>query len=133
MLRKRGHEVVTADCIAAARAAANGAEARFDLLLSDVELPDGNGLQLMRELGGRGGWLGIAMSGFGTEEDLQLSREAGFLDHLTKPIDLNRLDAAIRRATGPLAERVDDIEAFRPRTDANASGEFPIARTHEAR
>jgi DNA-binding NtrC family response regulator len=38
------------------------------------------------------------MSGFGTEEDVKLSREAGFFEHLTKPIDINRLEAAIQRA-----------------------------------
>jgi PAS domain S-box-containing protein len=129
VLRRRGHDVVTADCIAAARATVAGANAPFDLLLSDVELPDGSGPELMRELGARGGWLGIAMSGFGTEEDLQLSRDAGFLDHLTKPIDLNRLDAVIRRAAGQRGDHADEIEPFRSRTDANASGEFPIART----
>ena len=131
VLRRRGHDVVTADCIAAARATVNGADPPFDLLLSDVELPDGSGPELMRELGARGGWIGVAMSGFGTEEDLQLSRDAGFLDHLTKPIDLNRLGAVIRRVTGPGGEHAEEIEPFRSRTDASASGEFPIARTHE--
>ena len=75
------------------------ADVPFDLLLSDIELPDGDGLQLMRELKAGRPMAGIAMSGFGAEEDLRHSREAGFFDHLTKPIDLNRLDAAIRRAT----------------------------------
>lgn len=37
-------------------------------------------------------------SGFGTEEDLRRSRDAGFHDHLTKPIDVARLEAAIRLA-----------------------------------
>jgi DNA-binding response OmpR family regulator len=128
VLRKRGHEVVTADCIAAARASATEPDAPFDLLLSDIELPDGNGLELMRELGARGGWLGIAMSGFGTDEDLQLSRDAGFLDHLTKPIDLNQLDAVIRRATGQGGDRAEVLEPFRPRTDASGSGTHPGAR-----
>jgi len=99
VLRERGHDVVTADRIATARAAVDEAKVPFDLLLSDIELPDGDGLYLMRELNVGGDMLGIAVSGFGAEEDLRLSREAGFSDHLTKPIDLNRLEAAIRRAT----------------------------------
>ncbi len=98
VLRRRGHEVVTADRLATAFAAVNEAEGPFDLLLSDIELPDGTGLDLIRELNAGGVLPGIAMSGFGTEEDLRFSREAGFADHLTKPIDLNRLDAAIRGA-----------------------------------
>ena len=130
MLRQRGHEVVTADRIAAARAAVDRAEAPFDLLLSDIELPDGSGLELMRELGARGGMPGIAMSGFGAEEDLQLSREAGFLDHLTKPIDLNRLDAAIHRAAARAAGRevelVDEDGAFRSRAWGSDSGVFRL-------
>ena len=104
------------------------AQARFDLILSDVELPDGNGLELMRELAARGNWLGIAMSGFGTEEDLQLSREAGFFDHLTKPIDLNQLDDAIHRATSRVRESAEEDEPFRLRTQGTDSGEFELAQ-----
>ncbi len=99
VLRRRGHDVVTAARVAAARAAVDEATVPFDLLLSDIELPDGDGLYLMRELSAGRRMPGIAVSGFGAPEDLRLSREAGFLDHLTKPVDLNRLDAAIRRAT----------------------------------
>jgi signal transduction histidine kinase len=99
VLRKRGHNVVTADRVATARAAVDEATVPFDLLLSDIELPDGDGLYLMRELGARTPMVGIAVSGFGGEEDRRQSREAGFFDHLTKPVDLNRLEAAIHRAT----------------------------------
>jgi len=105
VLRQRGHDVVTADGVAAARAAVDQAKVPFDLLVSDIELPDGDGLYLMRELSAGGDMLGIALSGFGAEEDLRLSREAGFSDHLTKPVDLNRLEAAIRRATSHAAAK----------------------------
>jgi len=110
VLRQRGHDVVTADRVATARAAVDEATVPFDLLLSDIELPDGDGLYLMRELTASGEMLGIAVSGFGAEEDLRQSREAGFVDHLTKPIDLNRLDAAIRRATSRAAGRGGEPE-----------------------
>jgi CheY-like chemotaxis protein len=45
---------------------------------------------------------GIAISGFGTDEDRQRSREAGYAMHLTKPVDFNRLLEAIEQvsATG---------------------------------
>jgi PAS domain S-box-containing protein len=99
VLRQRGHDVVTADRVATARAAVDEATVPFDLLLSDIELPDGDGHYLMRELCASREMPGIAVSGFGADEDLRLSREAGFVDHLTKPIDLTRLEAAIRRAT----------------------------------
>ena len=130
VLRQRGHEVVTAANIAAARAAVHQAAVPFDMLLSDIELPDGSGLDLMRELNARGGMSGIAMSGFGAEEDLQQSREAGFFDHLTKPIDSKRLDAAIHRvaarAAGRQVELVDEEGTFRSRASGSDSAVFRL-------
>jgi PAS domain S-box-containing protein len=101
MLKKRNYNVVPADSLAAARAAAGQAD--FDLLISDIELPDGTGLELIHGMGGGRKMPGIAMSGFGSEEDVQQSAGAGFAEHLTKPIDLNRLESAIRRVTSPVA------------------------------
>jgi PAS domain S-box-containing protein len=92
ILERQGHEVWKADTQAAARSRLD--ERAFDLLISDIELPDGSGLELMRAVAGC--VPGIAMTGFGTEEDIRLSREAGFATHLTKPIDLDTLDEAIR-------------------------------------
>jgi PAS domain S-box-containing protein len=132
VLRKRGHQVVAADCFAAALATVKAAETPFDLLISDIELPDGDGLQLIREIKHIEPMAAIAMSGFGAEEDLQLSREAGFFDHLTKPIDLKRLDEAIRSAiaatakSGRDAKSDDESEPFSLRTDGNSSGAFKI-------
>jgi signal transduction histidine kinase/ActR/RegA family two-component response regulator len=95
MLRGRGHEVTTAATLAAARTAA--ALEAFDLLVSDIELPDGTGLELMRELGGSRRVTGIACSGFGSVEDVEQSREAGFAAHLTKPIEVRLLEETINR------------------------------------
>jgi DNA-binding response OmpR family regulator len=67
-------------------------------VVSDIGLPDGSGLDLMRELGQRWGLRGIALSGYGTEDDVRRSREAGFLQHLTKPVTPRALEAAIRDA-----------------------------------
>ena len=100
MLKKRNYNVVPVDRVSAALAAAG--EAQFDLLISDIELPDGTGLELIHGLGGGRTLPGIAISGFGSEEDLQQSAGAGFAEHLTKPIDLNRLESAIRRVTSPV-------------------------------
>ncbi len=98
VLKRRGHEVVTADCVASARAAVNGASAPFDLLLSDIELPDGDGMNSdaraerpRANSRHRREWLR-------REEDRRQSREAGFVEHLTKPVDMGSLDAAIKRA-----------------------------------
>ena len=131
VLRGRGHDVVTADAVAAAREALRRADRPFDLLLSDIELPDGTGLELMRELAGRGGLQGIAMSGFGTEEDVQLSRAAGFREHLTKPIEPHRLDAALRRAGDPRAADGPDEDDERTPTHTKESGAFPVFSMQE--
>jgi PAS domain S-box-containing protein len=93
----RGHRVSTATNLAAAREEMNGA---FDVLISDIELPDGSGLDLMRELRGR--VPGVAISGFGTAEDVQQSLDAGFALHLTKPVEANRLESAILEVTSTL-------------------------------
>jgi signal transduction histidine kinase len=97
LLRSMGYRVTTAGSVASALEAA--ASEKFDLLISDVGLPDGTGLDLMQQLQSRGPMRGIVLSGFGMEEDVRRSLEAGFSVHLTKPIDLQRLEAAIERVT----------------------------------
>src|SRR5438093_441262 len=72
ILRLNGHEVITAASLAEARAVA--VQERFHLLISDIELPDGSGLELMGELGGGGVLPGLALSGFDSKEDVELSR-----------------------------------------------------------
>ena len=65
--------------------------ARFDLVISDLGLPDLSGHELMRRLHARFNIPGIALSGYGMEADLAQSREAGFKYHLTKPVSFERL------------------------------------------
>jgi PAS domain S-box-containing protein len=93
VLESAGYQVTHASRIADALSLAEAKT--FDLLISDVGLPDGTGLELMRELHQKQGLRGIALSGFGTEEDLAASRAAGFTEHLTKPVDWERLRDAI--------------------------------------
>ena len=95
LLRKRGYEVRAAASVAAGLAMA--VEAHFDLLISDMGLPDGTGIDLMRELSATREVCGIALSGYGMEEDINRSKGVGFREHLTKPIDISRLDAIIQR------------------------------------
>lgn len=69
---------------------------KFDLVVSDLGLPDeGGGLAMMRQLRERHGLAGIAVSGYGMDEDVAQSREAGFSHHLTKPFSLQRLKSLI--------------------------------------
>ena len=95
LLRLRGYLVCTALTVAAALDSA--ANQTFDLLISDVGLPDGTGMDLMRELRRVHGEAlrGIALSGYGMEEDITRSRDAGFDEHLTKPVDMATLEAVI--------------------------------------
>jgi CheY-like chemotaxis protein len=72
----------------------------FDLLLSDISLPDGNGWELLRCLidGGRRPWRAIAMSGQSSMEDLAKSQTAGFEQHLLKPVAPAIVEAILREA-----------------------------------
>jgi CheY-like chemotaxis protein len=72
----------------------------FHVLLSDLELPDGSGLDLMRELRTRHGTQGIAVSGHGGEAVEQSSLAAGFAEHLTKPVTYEQLYKALERLCG---------------------------------
>ena len=96
LLRALGHEVTVAGSVATGLDAAERQDGRFDLVLSDLGLPDGSGLELMAKLHGRYGVRGIALSGYGMEEDVRKSLEAGFERHLTKPINLQALQTAIQ-------------------------------------
>jgi PAS domain S-box-containing protein len=95
ILRNAGFDVIHAGTVAEARRLA--ATKRFDLLISDLGLPDGSGIELMKALRDAQGMKGIALSGFGTDEDVAASAAAGFAAHLTKPVDWDRLRAEIER------------------------------------
>ena len=98
LLVRRGHLVATAHNMRSAMETAVRNE--FDLLISDVALPDGTGLELMMQLHAISGIPGIAISGFGNNGDIKKSLEAGFSEHLVKPIKLEALEAAIGRVIG---------------------------------
>ena len=97
LLERRGHSVVAAANAATAREiAARGGP--FDLLISDLGLPEGDGHALMAEFRKAYGLPGIALSGYGMDQDLERSRQSGFFRHLTKPVDIHALEAAIAAA-----------------------------------
>jgi signal transduction histidine kinase/CheY-like chemotaxis protein len=100
LLRRQGHTVEWAGDMASALDIAG--KASFDLLISDIGLPDGSGLELLQSLRQRG-WKqpAIALSGYGLEQDMQRSFEAGFVAHLTKPTSVERLVEAIAAAMPP--------------------------------
>jgi len=93
LLQRRGHHVISARSMREGLAAA--AKENFDAVVSDLGLPDGTGFELMEKLRAAHGLRGIALSGYGMDEDLRRSREAGFGAHLTKPVDFGQLERAL--------------------------------------
>jgi CheY-like chemotaxis protein len=94
LLTADGHSVVGVKTVAQALAAA--VESTFDLVISDLGLPDGTGTELMEELRDTYGLHGIALSGYGMHDDIARSLAAGFTTHLTKPVDFVHLQRALR-------------------------------------
>jgi len=94
MLERRGYRVTLAHT--ADQAVEKTEREEFDLVISDIGLPDRSGYELMQELSTTKGLRGIALSGFGMENDVSRARAAGFSEHLTKPINFDRLDEAIQ-------------------------------------
>jgi DNA-binding response OmpR family regulator len=92
LLTENGFQVETANSVAAARSMDLE---HVDVIVSDIGLPDGSGLDLMRELRMRTNRPAIALSGFGMESDVNAAEDAGFDLHLTKPVDIDRLLSAI--------------------------------------
>jgi signal transduction histidine kinase/CheY-like chemotaxis protein len=95
LLEELSCDVVSAASFREALAAAKAGP--LDLVISDLGLPDGSGFDLMRTLRDSYGLAGIAVTGYGMEEDVRQGREAGFVDHLVKPITFQRLEGAIDR------------------------------------
>lgn len=96
LLRSFGCVVTTAASVREAMEFAD--QQNFDLLLSDIGLPDGSGHDVMRHVRQRQKIRGIALSGFGQDDDLRRSQEAGFEQHLTKPVNLQTLRQVILHA-----------------------------------
>ncbi|HSS78929.1 MAG TPA: ATP-binding protein [Thermoanaerobaculia bacterium] len=95
LLEGLGHRITIAGTVAGALEAAAATDTPIELVISDLGLPDGSGLDLMRELSRRYRLPGIALSGYGMEEDIEKSRQAGFARHLTKPVTLDLLKDVI--------------------------------------
>ena len=94
MLERHGYEITVAH--SAEQAVEKIRSEDFDLLISDIGLPDRSGYELMREVRLNKDLPGIALSGFGSEQDINQAREAGFSEHLTKPINFERLEKTIQ-------------------------------------
>ena len=96
-LLREGHAVVAAADLAQAREWL--AQQRFDVLISDMRLPDGLGLELLRELTeAQRTEKCIVITAFGSADNAVESLKAGAFDYLTKPVDLKQLRNAVTQA-----------------------------------
>jgi signal transduction histidine kinase/ActR/RegA family two-component response regulator len=101
LLRGSGHDVLVATT--AAQALTMMGQHPIDIVLSDLGLPDTTGYELMKQIKEQYRTKGIAMSGYGMEDDIRRSEEAGFSDHLVKPMNLAQLEQSIRRVAAESA------------------------------
>ena len=92
VLRLDGH--VTEAVYTAAEALKRANDFKPEVVLLDIGLPEMDGYQVARRLRARPELLGtriVALTGYGQSDDVQRSREVGFDDHLTKPVDFAAL------------------------------------------
>jgi CheY-like chemotaxis protein len=97
LLSRQGYKVVTAGSVAAALALPSDS---FDIIVSDLGLPDGTGNELIRKLQAIRRRPAIALSGFGMPADVETAKRSGFDTHLTKPVDVALLYAALEQLLG---------------------------------
>ena len=98
LLQHHGHIVQIAATASDAMALANAQP--FDVVLSDVGLPDASGYELMEQLRDRFAMKGIAVTGAGRASDVERGRAAGFSAHLTKPFSMRSLQRALEELAG---------------------------------
>jgi CheY-like chemotaxis protein len=84
-----GHEISTADSKQSALQMI--ASKKFDVLLSDIALPDGSGYDVISQAKQKQAVKGVALTGFDRDEDIERGKEAGFDFHLSKPVDFHQL------------------------------------------
>jgi CheY-like chemotaxis protein len=101
LLKRAGHEVTWAGNLKEARQYLSNKEATrassFDVLISDLGLPDGTGHDLMRDVAKLHPMPGIALSGYGMKDDIHSSMAAGFTRHITKPVDWQELKGVLQK------------------------------------
>jgi CheY-like chemotaxis protein len=104
-----GHRTAAAANVREALEVAAERAERFDLLISDLQLPDGDGWELLRRLeeAGRRPRQAIALSGWGNDEDVTKSRTAGFRAHLVKPTPPGISEAAVAKASAAIEDASD--------------------------
>jgi CheY-like chemotaxis protein len=102
-LEQLGHIVLFAQ--SKAQALKEIPRSNCQVLISDINLPDGNGWELMRELGNSRPSYAIALSGYGMKADRAMSADVGFRHHVVKPVFPDKLGILLDEATAELKEK----------------------------
>ena len=84
------------------------AKEKFDVLIADMGLPDGSGLEIPSRAGARNPRFAIAMSGFGMNADRVKSKDAGFRHHLLKPFKAEDLAGMLAEAAAERRPMTND-------------------------
>jgi CheY-like chemotaxis protein len=103
LIRTLGHDVTTVGRVDDALAATQ--LQNFDLVISDVGLPDGTGLDFIKAYREHWDTPAVALTGFGTDEDVRRCLAAGFTSHLTKPVNFSQLETMIESAINTKARK----------------------------
>jgi PAS domain S-box-containing protein len=103
LIRSMSHDVTVVGRVDDALAATQSAT--YDLIVSDVGLPDGTGLDFIAAFREHSNAPAVALTGFGTDEDVRRCLEAGFTSHLTKPVNFDQLEQLIESAASVKAEK----------------------------
>jgi CheY-like chemotaxis protein len=98
LLSRRGYKIIATTNASQARNASTSE--KFDLVISDIGLPDGSGNELMKYLSTEFGLKGIALTGYGMEEDIERCLASGFVTHLIKPVNIRALENALASVLG---------------------------------
>jgi len=109
LIRGLGHDVTVVGCVADALASTQASD--FDLIVSDVGLPDGTGLDFIMAFREHSDAPAVALTGFGTDEDVRRCLAAGFTSHLTKPVNFTQLEQMIESAASGKAAKSDGAES----------------------
>ncbi|WP_425261678.1 sigma-54-dependent transcriptional regulator [Rubrivivax sp. RP6-9] len=122
-LLREGYDVESAETVEEAWKALGAS--RFNLVITDMRLPDGSGLDLLRRLEDAGrGEKGIVITAYGSAENAVEALKAGAYDYLTKPVDLRQFRAVVASALGrsvpapgaePVRPRVPEHKPAGPR------------------
>ncbi|MBV8212365.1 MAG: response regulator [Verrucomicrobia bacterium] len=105
MLAQKGHSVESA--ASGEEALSLASQRAFDLVISDVGLPDFSGMELMTILRERYRLRGVAVTGYGMDEDIRRSKAAGFDYHVTKPVDPAKIDCLLAEVTREMPSRLN--------------------------